>query len=110
MILAVLEARAGVSLSQHDVYLNVAGGLRLTDPGTDLAVAVAVYSAITNKTVPEGVAVVGEVGLAGEIRSVTQLSRRASEAKRAGFERVVAPSGEKKGITSLSEALNAVWK
>jgi DNA repair protein RadA/Sms len=106
----VLERRLELPLAGLDVYVNVAGGLRLTDPGTDLAVAVAVYSAITNRTVPEGVAVVGEVGLAGEIRSVTQLARRSSEAKRAGFERVVAPSGEKKGITSLSEALNAVWK
>ncbi|MGL4609727.1 MAG: DNA repair protein RadA [Trueperaceae bacterium] len=110
VVLAVLERRLELPLAGLDVYVNVAGGLRLTDPGTDLAVAVAVYSAITNKTVPEGVAVVGEVGLAGEIRSVTQLPRRASEAKRAGFERVVAPSNDKKGITSLSEALNAVWK
>jgi DNA repair protein RadA/Sms len=110
VVLAVLERRLELPLAGLDVYVNVAGGLRLTDPGTDLAVAVAVYSAITNKTVPEGVAVVGEVGLAGEIRSVTQLPRRASEAKRAGFERVVAPSSDKKGIASLSEALNAVWR
>jgi DNA repair protein RadA/Sms len=111
VVLAVLERRLELPLAGLDVYVNVAGGLRLTDPGTDLAVAVAVYSAITNKIVPEGVAVVGEVGLAGEIRSVTQLTRRSSEAKRAGFTRVVAPgSSDKSSIKSLAEALNAVWK
>jgi DNA repair protein RadA/Sms len=110
VVLAVLERRLELPLAGLDVYVNVAGGLRLTDPGTDLAVAVAVYSAVTNRAVPETVAVVGEVGLAGEIRSVVQLSRRASEAKRSGYHQLVAPQSESEGVRSLAEALKQVWK
>ncbi len=110
VVLAVLERRLELPLAGLDVYVNVAGGLRLTDPGTDLAVAVAVYSAVTNRAVPETVAVVGEVGLAGEIRSVVQLSRRASEAKRSGYSQLVAPQSEGEGVRSLAEALKQVWK
>ncbi|MEZ4606250.1 MAG: magnesium chelatase domain-containing protein [Deinococcales bacterium] len=79
-MLAVLERRLELPLAGLDVYVNVAGGLRLTDPGTDLAVALAVYSAVTNRPVPEESVLVGEVGLAGELRSVPQLARRAYEA------------------------------
>ena len=110
VVLAVLERRLELPLAGLDVYVNVAGGLRLTDPGTDLAVAVAVYSAVTNRAVPETVAVVGEVGLAGEIRSVVQLSRRASEAKRSGYHHLVAPQSDTEGVRSLAEALKQVWK
>lgn len=110
VVLAVLERRLELPLAGLDVYVNVAGGLRLTDPGTDLAVAVAVYSAVTNRAVPETVAVVGEVGLAGEIRSVVQLSRRAAEAKRSGYAQLVAPQSESEGVRSLAEALKQVWK
>jgi DNA repair protein RadA/Sms len=110
VVLAVLERRLELPLAGLDVYVNVAGGLRLTDPGTDLAVAVAVYSAVTNRAVPETVAVVGEVGLAGEIRSVVQLSRRFSEAKRSGYHQLVAPQSESEGVRSLAAALKQVWK
>lgn len=106
MILAVLERRLELPLTGLDVYINVAGGLRLTDPGTDLAVAVAVYSAITNQAVPEKTAVTGEVGLAGELRSVPQLERRRDEAKRAGYTRFAAPSEAHK---RLQQALESVW-
>ncbi len=111
MVLAVLERRLELPLASLDVYLNVAGGLRLTDPGADLAVAVAVYSAVTNKTVPEGTAVVGEVGLAGELRTVTQLARRVAEAKRSGY-RLLTPSSGEGGLLqakSLAQALDALW-
>jgi DNA repair protein RadA/Sms len=91
VVLAVLERRLQLPLDGLDVFVNVAGGLRLTDPGTDLAVALAVWSAVTNRPLPEGVALVGEVGLAGEIRGVAQLARRAAEARRAGFEGVLGP-------------------
>jgi DNA repair protein RadA/Sms len=112
MVLAVLERRLELPLASLDVYINVAGGLRLTDPGTDLAVAVAVYSAVTNKPVPETTTVVGEVGLAGEIRSVPQLGRRYQEARRTGFERFIGPSSEGSEILQvkkLQDALKAVW-
>jgi len=91
VVLAVLERRLGLPLDGLDVFVNVAGGLRLTDPGTDLAVALAVWSAVTNRPLPEDTAVVGEVGLAGEIRSVGQLNRRVAEAERAGFPTVLGP-------------------
>src|SRR5690606_17173316 len=88
-----------------------AGGLRLTDPGTDLAVAVATYSAVTNRPVDESTALVGEVGLAGELRSVSQLGRRVQEAERAGFGRVVGPRSTERvvGVGALSEARAAAW-
>ncbi|MEX2501304.1 MAG: S16 family serine protease, partial [Trueperaceae bacterium] len=73
-------------------FVNVAGGLRLTDPGADVAVALAVWSAVTNRALPPTAAVVGEVGLAGEIRGVAQLERREAEARRAGYHLLVAPA------------------
>jgi DNA repair protein RadA/Sms len=91
VVLAVLERRMQLPLDGLDVFVNVAGGLRLTDPGADLAVALAVWSAVTNRPLPEDAALVGEVGLAGEIRGVTQLARRAAEARRAGFHAVLGP-------------------
>lgn len=91
VVLAVLERRLDLPLAGLDVFVNVAGGLRLTDPGADLAVALAVWSAVTNRPLPEDAAVVGEVGLAGEIRGVSQLARRVTEAERAGFTRVIGP-------------------
>ncbi|NBC97020.1 MAG: DNA repair protein RadA [Deinococcus-Thermus bacterium] len=91
VVLAVLERRMQLPLDGLDVFVNVAGGLRLTDPGADLAVALAVWSAVTNRPLPEDAALVGEVGLAGEIRGVTQLARRAAEARRAGFDLVLGP-------------------
>jgi DNA repair protein RadA/Sms len=112
VVLAVLERRLELPLAGLDVYVNVAGGLRLTDPGADLAVALAVYSAVTNRPVPEGTAVVGEVGLAGEIRSVTQLPRRAAEAQRANYPRLIGPRGGPDAalvVTSLADALRVAW-
>lgn len=112
VVLAVLERRLELPLAGLDVYINVAGGLRLTDPGTDLAVALAVYSAVTNRPLPEGTAVVGEVGLAGELRSVPQLERRVQEAGRTEFPRLVGPplAGSRHvTVRTLAEAIAAVW-
>jgi DNA repair protein RadA/Sms len=91
VVLAVLERRMELPLGALDVFVNVAGGLRITDPGADLAVALAVWSAVTNRPLPEGAAVVGEVGLAGEVRGVTQLPRRLAEAQRSGFRQLIGP-------------------
>ncbi len=114
VVLAVLERRLELPLTGLDVYVNVAGGLRLTDPGTDLAVALAIYSAVTNRAIPEGTALVGEIGLAGELRSVSQFDRRVGEAKRANFPRLIGPRtlGAEDGIavSSLAEALHAAWE
>ena len=111
VILAVLERRLELPLAGLDVFINVAGGLRVTDPGADLAVAVATYSAVTNRAMPEGTAVVGEVGLAGELRSVGQLGRRLQEARRAGHGRLIGPRSAdlELGFPTLKEALGAIW-
>ncbi len=103
MILAVLEARCGVVLGAKDIYLNVAGGLKITEPACDMAVAMAVISALTQKPVPADMVVFGEVGLSGEIRAVPQPDLRLKEAAKLGFKRALAPprrSGAKKGGSS----------
>ena len=111
VILAVLEKRLDLSLAGLDVYVNLAGGLRLVDPGLDLAVALAVHSAVMNRALPPEVAVFGEIGLAGEVRTVGQPTRRIEEARRLGFGRVVTPPGRAEaGVRSLAEAVNAAWR
>jgi DNA repair protein RadA/Sms len=91
MILAVLEARCGVSLAGMDVYLNVAGGLRIAEPAADLAVAVALLSAMTGKIVPSDQVIFGEISLSGAIRSVTQAELRLKEAEKLGFSTACVP-------------------
>lgn len=111
LILAVLERRLELPLTDLDVFVNVAGGLRLTDPGADLAVAAAVYSAVTNQALPSSVAVVGEIGLTGELRSVNRLAERYEASKRAGFDRIIGPATDDgAGVRTLQEALSAIWK
>ena len=92
MLLAVLERRAGFKLSQKDVFLNMAGGLRITDPACDLAVVVAVLSSNFDYAIGSDVCFAGEVGLSGEIRPVSQAERRAVEAARLGFKRIFVSS------------------
>ena len=91
MILAVLEARCGLNFSAHDVYLNIAGGLKITEPAADLAVAMAVISSLTNKPLPADMVVFGEIGLSGEIRTVTQSNARLKEAQKLGFVSAIIP-------------------
>jgi DNA repair protein RadA/Sms len=103
MVLAVLERRLGLPLANLDVYVNLAGGLRVLDPGLDLAVALAVYSAVVGRPLPQDLAVVGEVGLLGEVRSVVSLERRLKEGERAGFGRFLHP-GNTRGLAQAVEA------
>lgn len=91
MILAVLEARCGVVFGAKDVYLNVAGGLKLMEPACDMAVAMALVSALTQKPVPADMVVFGEVGLSGEIRAVPQPDLRLKEAEKLGFKKALIP-------------------
>lgn len=91
MVLAVLERRLGLPLGNLDIYVNLAGGLKVQDPGLDLAVALAVYSAVVGKALPPDLAAVGEVGLLGEVRRVMGLERRLREGERAGFSRFAHP-------------------
>src|SRR5437899_2683739 len=91
MVLAVLEARCGVSIGASDVYLNVAGGLRIGEPAADLAVAAAVVSSLANEPVPADMAVFGEIGLGGEVRPVGQREARLREAAKLGFRSALVP-------------------
>ena len=91
MVLAVLEARCGVSIGANDVYLNVAGGLRIGEPAADLAVAAAVVSSLADEPVPPDMAVFGEIGLGGEVRPVGQREARLREAAKLGFRSALVP-------------------
>ncbi|NMB25579.1 MAG: DNA repair protein RadA [Firmicutes bacterium] len=92
MILAVLEKRCGLQLQTQDVYVNVAGGVRVEEPGVDLAVACAVASSLYNRAIDGDMLVMGEVGLAGEVRGVPQIERRLLEAAKLGFQKCIIPS------------------
>ena len=85
MLLAVLEARGGMRLNATDVYLNIAGGLRVSEPAADLAVAAALVSAATEQPTDPGMVYFGEIGLSGEIRQVAQAKSRLKEAAKLGF-------------------------
>lgn len=95
MTAAVLETRAGVRLGDRDIYLSTVGGMRLTDPSSDLAVALAVASSFADLCLPSSVVVIGEVGLAGDLRRVTGMERRLAEAARLGFTTALVPPGAK---------------
>lgn len=98
MLLAVLEKRARFKLGQKDVFLNIAGGLKVADPAIDLAVVAAVMSSNFDLTIPRHTAFAGEVGLSGEIRTVTRMEQRVAEAGKLGFETIYIPKGNLKGV------------
>jgi DNA repair protein RadA/Sms len=100
MILAVLETRCGLRFGQHDVYLNIAGGLRIAEPAADLAVAAALVSARAGVATPRESVYLGEVSLSGGVRPVTQTGLRLKEAERLGFKSAVLPKGAQEGARS----------
>lgn len=111
LLIAVLEKRTKLNLSDKDIYVNVVGGLKLADRAADLAVAMAIASAAAGRKLDDGLVVFGEVGLGGEIRSAQGADKRLNEAKKLGFTQAIAPatSGEKnsfvKGVKDLRQAL-----
>ncbi len=102
MLLAVLEARCGLRLAAHDVYLNVAGGLRITEPAADLAIAAALASAAADRPTDPGRVYFGEVGLSGEVRQVAQAEARLKEAQKLGFESACLPRRLARGNRPLA--------
>lgn len=104
MLLAVLERRAGIALSQADVYVSTVGGIRITEPGADLAIALAVASAAKDTPLSPTTVAIGEISLAGEIRQVTQAAQRASEASRLGFDVILDQSH-----ASIAEAIRRAF-
>lgn len=100
MLLAVLEKRAGFKLAQKDVFLNIAGGLRVNDPAIDLAVLSAVLSSSLDISIETGVCMAGEIGLSGEIRPVNRIEQRIMEAEKLGFSRIIIPFNNLKGFSA----------
>ncbi|OSM01443.1 putative DNA repair protein RadA [Magnetofaba australis IT-1] len=100
MLTAVLEKRLGLGLFNHDIFLNVAGGFRVTEPAADLAVAVSLYASLRNMSADRGLVIVGEVGLGGETRAVSHIATRLKEAEKLGFNRCLLPDKSMKNLPS----------
>jgi DNA repair protein RadA/Sms len=119
LLLAVLEKRAGLNLAGDDVFVNIAGGMTVDEPASDLGVLAAIASSVRNRAIPATTAMFGEVGLAGEIRGITQAALRVREAAQMGFERCIMPEAnidpgapsagcELVGVRTIGEALDAL--
>lgn len=119
LIGAVLNKRMGLRLHEQDIFVNVVGGLKVTEPASDLAMAVAIASSYYDQPVPADTAIMGEVGLSGEIRAVSQLAARLNEAAKIGFKRALVPRMRRRlddlpaglklvQVRSLAEALDGI--
>lgn len=108
MLLAVLEKRVGFKLAQKDVFLNIAGGLKVADPALDLAVIAAILSSNVDMVVAQGVCLTGEVGLSGEIRAVTRMEQRVREAEKLGMKTILIPRGSLKGVDTSKLSIEVV--
>jgi DNA repair protein RadA/Sms len=123
-LLAVLEKRAGLNLTGDDVFVNIAGGMTVDEPASDLGVVAAIASSVRNRVIPPTTAMFGEVGLAGEVRGISQAPLRVREAAQMGFRRCIMPDAniepaqrgpvskvgdcELVGIRTIGEALDAL--
>lgn len=103
MLLAVLEKRVGFKLAQKDVFLNIAGGLKVNDPALDLAVVCAILSSNFDTPICKDVCFAGEVGLSGEIRQITRIEQRISEAQKMGFKTILIPKSNMKGVSAFNQ-------
>ena len=108
MLLAVLEKRVGCKLAQKDVFLNIAGGLKVSDPALDLAVICAILSSNVNINIDRHVCMSGEVGLSGEIRQVVKVEQRISEAEKLGFQSIVIPKNNLKGVNTSKYGIKII--
>lgn len=109
LLLAVLEKRGGFRISSYDAYINVIGGLYLDEPAADLAAILAIASSVRDKPVGDDLAAIGEIGLTGELRSVTQLEQRLSEIARLGFKRCILPEYKRKNKLSVPKGLKLIY-
>lgn len=98
MLMAVLQKRAGLYLSQQDAYVNAIGGIRVNEPAADLAICLSIYSSLNNNEVSPSLLAVGEVGLTGEVRAISQLSLRVAEAEKMGFKSIIVPKQSLKNL------------
>ncbi len=104
LLMAVLEKRMGLKMGECDAYVNVAGGMKMNEPATDLGIALAVVSSFQNAAIPEDVVAFGEIGLSGEVRSVTNAQSRVAEAAKLGFKRIIIPAGNAAGLDAPASA------
>ncbi len=102
LIIAVLEKHSKLKLATQDIYINVAGGMKLTEPAIDLSIAIAIASSCLEFVIPSDTVAIGEIGLTGEIRSVTAIDKRINEAEKLGFKRIIIPQGNSKSDISSS--------
>jgi DNA repair protein RadA/Sms len=100
LLIAVLEKRAGFHLGKCDVFVNVAGGIKIMEPAADLGIVAAIASSYLNKPLDANAVFVGEVGLTGEIRSISHIEKRVSEAYRMGYTKCIVPEGNKKVLSA----------
>jgi DNA repair protein RadA/Sms len=103
LLLAVLEKRVGMNLGQHDVFVNVAGGIRIDEPAVDLGIASSIASSLRDVPVDSSSVAVGEIGLGGEIRTIGQIEKRVQEAAKLGFKRIIIPKNNLKGVKQNGE-------
>jgi DNA repair protein RadA/Sms len=108
LLVAVLSKRVGLRLSDQDVFVNVIGGLEVHEPAADLATACAIASSVRNSPVAADLALVGEVGLSGELRSVSQLTRRLNEASKLGFRRCLVPKARPRAHEPMVEGIEVI--
>ena len=119
LIVAVLEKRANLSLGNQDIYLNVVSGMKINEPAIDLGIALVIASCYKNTYIPKDTAIIGEVGLTGEIRAVNMIDKRLKEAERLGIKKCIIPENNKKllkntykldiiGVRNINEALKAI--
>jgi len=120
LLAAVMEKQLGMHLMGHDIFMNVAGGVKVIEPAVDMAIVAAIASSFLDKPVPDGTVVLGEVGLTGEVRAIGQVDIRLAEIKKMGFKRCLVPSGNFKrirdiegikiaGIKTVSEAVDMLF-
>jgi DNA repair protein RadA/Sms len=103
LLTAVMEKKLGMHLMGHDIFMNVAGGVKITEPAVDLGIVSAVASSFLDKPIPESTVVLGEVGLTGEVRAIGQVEKRVGEAKKMGFTRCLIPESNVKRMSSIKD-------
>ena len=102
LLMAVIEKRIGVQMCDYDAYVNIAGGMKINEPALDLALVMALISSFKNRVIDPKTIVFGEVGLAGEVRAVSQADKRVQEAKKLGFTTCIMPAVSKKNLTEIT--------
>jgi DNA repair protein RadA/Sms len=103
LLLAVLEKRAGLNMGQYDVFLNIAGGIKIEEPALDLGIAISIASSLRDVPVDSRAVAVGEIGLGGEIRTISQIEKRVQEAMKLGFKRIIVPQNNRKAIKEFGD-------